>query len=193
MSQTLHSFPETRLFTVTEYYRMYNLGIISPEEKTELIEGEIVSMAAQNPPHVVCTQLGFKYLTEQFEGLAFVRMQAPIWLSKRSMPEPDVAVVHLPEEQYYTRHPKAKEVYLVIEVSDATLRYDLGRKAKLYARASIPSYWVIDAVNREIHAHLLPVNGEYQQITLFQESDSLMFPDFESLGIQFERFFPPNS
>jgi len=193
MSQTLLGSPETRLFTVAEYFQMYNLGIISPEEKTELIEGEIISMAAQNPPHVVSTQLGFKYLTEQFEGKAFVRMQAPIWLSKRSMPEPDIAVVHLPEEQYYTRHPQAKEVYLVIEVSDATLRYDLGRKAKLYARAGIPEYWVIDAVNREIHAHLLPVNGEYQQIALFQETDNFLLPKFEALEVKFERFFPPNS
>ncbi|MBV8883834.1 MAG: Uma2 family endonuclease [Chroococcidiopsidaceae cyanobacterium CP_BM_RX_35] len=193
MSSLVQTLPTARLFTVDEYYRMSDLGILSPEERTELIDGEVIAMAAQNPPHVTCTQLGFKYLTEQFEGKAFVRMQAPICLSKRSMPEPDIAVVHLPEEQYYTRHPKAKEVYLVIEVSDATLRYDIGRKAKLYARASIPSYWVIDVVKREIHAHLLPVNGEYQQITLFQESDSLMFPDFESLGIQFKRFFPPNS
>lgn len=148
-------------------------------------------MAAQNPPHVVCTQLAFKYLTEVFADKAFVRMQAPIVLSKRSLPEPDIAVVQLPEEQYYTRHPRANETYLSIEVSDATLKYDLGRKAKLYARADIFNYLVVDAVKREVHAHNTPVNGEYQSVAVFSESGILMLPNFDFLAIELKRFFPP--
>lgn len=78
MSSIIHAPPFTRLFTVEEYYRISDLGIVSPEERTELIDGEIIVMAAPNPPHVILTKLSYDYLSDLLKQKAIVRCQAPI-------------------------------------------------------------------------------------------------------------------
>ncbi|MBV8883086.1 MAG: Uma2 family endonuclease [Chroococcidiopsidaceae cyanobacterium CP_BM_RX_35] len=193
MSSIFETLPTIRLFTVDEYYQMSNLGILSPEEKTELIDGEIIAMVAQNPPHVSCTQLGYDYLTNVLKDIAFVRIQAPIWLSNRSLPELDLAIVRLPKAQYYERHPRPEDIYWLIKVSDATLKYDLNTKAKLYARANIKEYWVIDAVERHIYVHQNPHKGVYQDKNRLLESDIWRNLTFSDISIDLARFFPPNS
>ncbi|MBV9386862.1 MAG: Uma2 family endonuclease [Chroococcidiopsidaceae cyanobacterium CP_BM_ER_R8_30] len=191
MSSLLQTLPTARLFTVDEYCRMSDLGILSSEERTELIDGEVIAMAAQNPPHVTCTQLAYDYLSDLLKQKAFVRIQAPLWLSARSLPEPDIAIVRPPRERYYESHPRAEDVFWLIEVSDATLQYDLNKKSKLYAKANIQEYWVIDAVGRQIYMHQNPHRGVYREKNKFHETDvqrNLAFPD---ISIHLARFFPP--
>jgi len=193
MSSLLQTLPTARLFTVDEYYRMSDLGILSPEERTELIDGEVIAMAAQNPPHVITTKLGYDYLVDLLKQKAVVRCQAPIWISDRSLPEPDIAIVRPPIERYNDRHPEPEDIFWLIEISDATLQYDLNTKAKLYAKAGIPSYWVIDAVEREVYAHRTPYAGDYRDQITVRESDTLLNLAFPGVSIDLARFFSPNS
>lgn len=193
MLSVLQTLPTARLFTVDEYYRMSDLGILSPEERTELIDGEVIAMAAQNPPHVTTTKLGYDYLADLLKQKAVVRCQAPIWISDRSLPEPDIAIVRPPIERYYSRHPEPEDIFWLIEVSDATLQYDLNTKAQLYAKAGIHSYWVIDAVEREVHVHHTPCEGDYRDKITIREGDTLLNLAYPEVSIDLAQFFPPNS
>lgn len=193
MSSVLQTLPTARLFTVDEYYRMSDLSILSPEERTELIDGEVIAMAAQYPAHVTSTKLGYDYLAELLKQKAVVRCQAPIWISDRSLPEPDIAIVRPLIERYYGRHPGPEDIFWLIEVSDATLQYDLNTKAKLYAKAGIPIYWVIDAVEREVHAYRTPCEGDYHDKITMRESDTLLDLTLLEVPIDLAQFFPPNS
>lgn len=169
---------------------MSDLGIISPDEQSELIDGEIILMAAQNPPHVVSTKLCYDYLLNLLKNQALVRSQAPIRLSDRSLPEPDISVVRLPLAQYYDRHPEPDDLFWIIEVSDATLQYDLTKKAKLYAKANIPEYWVLDAIESNVHMHREPLEGVYLDKKVFCRSDSFCSLAFPDIRIELAQFFP---
>ncbi|MBV8887720.1 MAG: Uma2 family endonuclease [Chroococcidiopsidaceae cyanobacterium CP_BM_RX_35] len=184
------SLPSTRLFTVDEYCQMSNLGILSPEERTELIDGEIVLMAAKNPPHVISTKLCYDYLMVLLKDKAVVRCQEPIHLSDHSLPEPDISVVCPPLEQYLERHPARDEIFLVIEVSDATLNYDLKRKSKLYAGANIQEYWVIDVIAQEVHVLTLPRNQAYAVQALYDKNGVVKPDAFTEIEVVFKEFFP---
>jgi len=161
---------------------MSDIGIISPDERTELIGGEIILMASQNPPHVLSTKLCYDYLLELLKNQALVRNQAPIWLSDRNEPEPDISVVRPPLERYYEQHPEPDDVFWIIEVSDATLNYDLNKKSKVYARANILEYWVIDVIAQEVHVFRGLVDGAYTIQDVYSKDvvvRPLAFPEIE--------------
>jgi Uma2 family endonuclease len=92
-----------------------------------------------------------------------VRVQLPVRFMPRSEPQPDFALVRRTADAYRHEHPTAKDVLLLIEVSDSTLRYDLDTKARLYAAHGIPEYWVIDLVNRRVVRHRVPSRKQYTQ------------------------------
>jgi Uma2 family endonuclease len=90
-----------------------------------------------------------------------VRVQLPVRFMPRSEPQPDFALVRHSSDAYRREHPTAKDVLLLIEVSDSTLRYDLEDKARLYATHGIPEYWVVDLVNGRVVRHRAPGRARY--------------------------------
>jgi Uma2 family endonuclease len=168
-----------RLFTVDEYYEMARVGILKPDERVELLDGEIVPMNAIGTPHLWCVTR----LNRHFSGYpdrAVVLVQSPLRLSNRSEPEPDIVLAQLdtPED----RHPGPQDAYLVIEVADTTLRTDLGRKRTLYARAGIPEYWIVDLQHERVEVYRDPSRGRYQTMLLAGRGDTvspLFAPDLE--------------
>lgn len=155
--------PTQKLWSVDEYYRMSEVGILAPEERTELIEGEIILMAAKNPPHVASGNFAADYFRNLLSGSAHIRTQDPVRLSSRSEPEPDIAVVQPRLDCYLDHHPTPDEIFLIIEIADATLNYDLKRKTKLCAKAKISDYWVIDVKQCLVHIFREPVQDTYRQ------------------------------
>lgn len=186
------SLPATRLFTVNEYYRMSELGILTPDERTELVDGEIILMAAKNPSHSRTTKRAYDYLFELLKNQAVVRSQEPVYLSDRSLPEPDIAIVRLPEERYGERHPSPEDIYWLIEVSDTTLHYDLNTKSDLYAQANINEYWVLDVVERCMHLHQKPFDGVYKIKSILAGEGVLLNGNFLGFSIDLSRLFLPN-
>jgi Uma2 family endonuclease len=133
---------------------MGEAGILAPGERVELIEGEILSMAPQGPSHSTSTSRLYQVFEVAF-GLGFyVRSQLPLALGLISDPEPDVAVVPGPIEDYESAHPAT--ALLVVEVSDTTLAYDRTIKAGLYARAGIADYWIVNLVDHLVEVHRDP-------------------------------------
>jgi Uma2 family endonuclease len=144
--------PQPRRFTREEYYQMADLGFFQ-DHRVELIEGEIIEMAPQKNPHVLATSLAARALAKAFGGSYWIRTQAPLHLEV-SEPEPDLAVVPGPMESY-SDHPST--ALLIVEVADATLRFDRGRKASMYARAGIQDYWIINISEHCVEVHRDPV------------------------------------
>lgn len=184
------SIPIQKLWSVDDYYRMSEVGILAPDERTELIEGEIILMAAKNPPHVAIGKFAADHLSNLLGNSVLVRTQDPVRLSSRSEPEPDIALVQPPLERYFDRHPTPNEIFLVIEVADATLNYDLKRKAEMYAKAKISDYWVIDVKLCLVHVFREPMQNTYQQKSILAPSDSVAIVAFPDLIVSIRELFP---
>jgi Uma2 family endonuclease len=165
--------PALRRWTVAEYYQAAEAGVFHPEERLELIEGEIFRMSPQDSPHATACDLTEDALRGVFGRGYRVRTQKPLSLGADSVPEPDLAVVRGGVRDYAKAHPTTAE--LVVEVADSSLGYDRNRKAPLYARAGVPDYWILNLSERvlEIYRDPDPANGQYRQITRLGEDESI--------------------
>lgn len=179
-----------RPFSVAEYRQMTEMGILKPGERVELIEGQIIRMAAKNSPHSAVTKRVSDILRSKFYHIADIRVQEPVHLNDYSEPEPDIALVIIDGRDYYDRHPISNEVFLVVEVADSTLLVDLGTKAQVYAQAEIPEYWVIDIKQQQIIIHHQPSIVGYQSKTMVMAGTQLVLLAFPDIELSSDRFFP---
>jgi Uma2 family endonuclease len=143
-----------RQFTRDEYYQMAEVGILRPDERTELIEGEILLMPPEGPSHAGISTLTDEVVRRAFGPGFVVRSQHPLNLGLTIEPEPDIAVVPGPARVYVNAHPTT--ALLVMEVSDTTLVYDRTDKASLYARAGIRDYWVVNVLEEVVEVFREP-------------------------------------
>lgn len=151
--------------TVTEYYRIAEAGVLAPDARVELIEGEIIDMAPMKSRHAgVIAQMNG--LLNQAAGTqAIVTGQTPLRLGDYSEPEPDLMVLK-PRSDFYKRsHPTSADVLLLIEVADTTLAYDRGIKLPLYARHGIAEVWIVDLANGLLRFFRQPQGDTYADIT----------------------------
>jgi Uma2 family endonuclease len=147
--------------TVQEYYRMVEVGLLAPDARVELIEGEIIDMPMPRPPHAeVATRL-LETLLLTVHGTATVRGQQALRLDEFSEPGPDVVLVKRRSDGYARAHPTPPDVLLVVEVSQSSLRFDRERKLPLYARCGIPEYWIVDVVKPVLHIFHTPQGERY--------------------------------
>lgn len=191
MINNSENLTKVRQWTVNDYHRMLDAGILAESDRVELLNGEITEMSPQRPPHTTATKRAYDYLKPLLSGKADVRSQSPIILSLLSEPEPDIAVVVIDEFEYSLSHPRPNDIFLLIEVADSTLARDLSEKAKAYSEANIQEYWVVDVRERQVHIFRHPLGSAYQQKRLFGESSScslLAFPDIE---IAISQLLPP--
>src|SRR5258708_1696489 len=149
--------PKQRMMSRREFEYSGQTGVYGPEERLELIEGKIFAkLSPQLTPHAVCTQMAADEIREMLPQGFHVRVKAPMSLNDYNEPEPDIVVVPGAHRDYMPDHPST--AVLVIEVSDTTLRFDLNKKAAIYARALVPDYWVINLNDRHIHVRPFPVD-----------------------------------
>jgi Uma2 family endonuclease len=159
-----------RLFTVDEYYAMAKHGILKPDERVELLDGEIVPMNPIGSPHYWCVNR----LNGTLAGLsdrAVIAIQGPLRLNGHAEPEPDIVLLRPDTSQ--TRIPGPNDVLLVIEVADTSLRKDRGRKRTMYARAGIFEYWIVDLNADRVEIYRDPVRSRYRSIRLLGPGDAV--------------------
>ena len=152
-----------RLFTVDEYYAMARAGILSPDERVELLDGKIVPMAPIGSRHAACVDALAQALHSQRPGDVVIRVQGPVRLSDRSEPEPDIALLR-GGRSYIDSHPGPQDVLLVIEVADSSVRRDREQKAQEYARAGVEELWIVDLNRRVLAVHRQPEAGGYRAV-----------------------------
>lgn len=144
-----------RRFTVGEYHRLTEIGILTEDDNLELLEGYLVHKMARNPPHDGTLHRVSKRLTRALPAGWDIRLQSAVTLAE-SEPEPDLAVVLDDPAGYTTRHPGPADVGLVVEVSDSTLAGDRADKGRIYARAGIGVYWIVNLVDRQVEVYTAP-------------------------------------
>ncbi len=145
-------------FRVEEYQRMGEIGVLTPEHRVELLEGLVVQKLNLNPPHMLSLGLINRELTQLISSGWHTRIQGPITTSD-SEPEPDLVVARGDLRDYGNRHPSPGETGLVIEVADSSLSRDRGPKARLYARAGIATYWIVNLIDRQIEVRSDPTGA----------------------------------
>ncbi|MGH7233770.1 MAG: Uma2 family endonuclease [Nitrospiraceae bacterium] len=146
---------QTRRWTRHEYDRMVELGLLRPDERVELLEGEIITVTPQNSPHSASIGLAHEALLRVFGADYWIRIQLPLVIDPDSEPEPDLAVVKGTPRDYVKAHPHT--AVLVVEVADTSLSLDRERKLPMYARAGIPEYWIINLTERCLEVYRDPI------------------------------------
>lgn len=178
-----------RAFSADDLRRMVETGILAPDERVELIEGELVVMNAQGFAHERLKMALGKRLIRVAPEWLFVGIEVSVQLSTRSIVQPDLVVgpdsaVARTAEGFLTI--PAAELLLVVEVSVSTLSFDRGRKAALYAREGIPEYWVIDAKKSRAWVHRDPSPEGYRSVVPVTVDAELRpaAPDLASFAIR---------
>lgn len=147
-------------FTVSDLERMERAGIFLENGRIELIDGEIVQMAAIGVRHMETVNRLNEYLVTNKPRGVTVSVQNSIRLSDRTLPMPDIALI---AAQRYTALPGPADIRLVIEVSDSTYNYDVQRKLPRYAAAGVPEVWIVDLTSDTLERHTDPHDGRYHQ------------------------------
>jgi Uma2 family endonuclease len=177
---------KTRRFTTGQYYRMIETGIIREGERVELIDGEIVEMAAMSARHASSVAQSTAGLMFAVGRDAVVRSQMPIHLGPGFEPEPDVVVARGPYTRYRRAHPSLPDILLAIDVADSSLDYDRRVKAPLYARYAIPETWLSDLTTDRILVHREPTEVGYQVVQVFGRGERVSPLAFPALSFALE-------
>jgi Uma2 family endonuclease len=147
--------PELRRWTVDEYYRLLDIGVLGEDERVELLEGWIVQQMPRNSPHETAVQKAGKRFRAILPAGWDVREQKVVSLSD-SQPEPDCAVVAGDEDSYTGSHPTPAAIAIALEVSDSTLSVDRNWMGRIYGRAAIPVYWIVNIPDRQVEVYTDP-------------------------------------
>lgn len=153
-----------RRFTVDDYYRMADAGILSDRDRVELIDGEVVAMSPIGPRHAACLSRATRALVVAVGGSAIVQPGGPVRLDRFNEPQPDLMLLRPRADFYASAHPGPHDVLLVVEIADSSLRYDRDRKARLYAEWGIPEYWLADLTANRLWRHSSPQDGAYRHV-----------------------------
>jgi Uma2 family endonuclease len=182
---------DIRLLTVKDYHRMGETGIFDPDERIELLTGQIVKKPVKGPSHSAAVKRVDRLLRSHLAQEVLVQLQDPIQLDDYSEPEPDIALLRPNPTDYEEHHPTVADVYLIIEVSDSTLNRDCEFKADIYAHSGIMDYWVLDIPNRRLHVFREPSQDGYQSRVTLTEGDSIAPLPFAHCILQIAEMLSP--
>ena len=168
------------LTDITEWHKMGEAGIFSPESRLELINGEILEMSPIGSNHASHVKRLLRCFSKKIAEQAILSVQDPLQLNDLSEPEPDLILLR-PEPTFYNlNHPTASDVLLLVEVADSSLEYDLNHKLRLYALHNIPEYWLLNLNDSCLEVYRRPQGETYEEKTTLRSGDSitlLQLPD----------------
>ena len=168
-------------FTVDEYYKLIDLGMLHDYEKAEIIDGELIRKMPIGDRHATVVDRLAKILIKNVSDEILVRIQNPVRLAEYHEPEPDFVLADLTKYDG-KRHPQPKETLAIIEVSDSTLKYDRETKRSLYAEAEIAEFWIVNLLKNIVEVYQKPSNGVYQFVKIYRQGEivrSEIIPDLE--------------
>jgi Uma2 family endonuclease len=162
-----------RLLTAEEFLRMAEVGILTEDDRVELIEGELVAMAPFGSEHAGTVGALNRLLVMAIGERGIVFPQNPVRLDGSCVPHPDFTILKPRPDGYRSVLPGPDDVLLAIEVADSSLSYDRGPKLELYAARSIREVWIVDLVHRLIEIHRTPRGNHYASSTTVERTATL--------------------
>ena len=167
-------------FNVKEYYRMAETGVLRPDARVELLNGEIIDMSPIGSTHAGTVKRFIRIFTKLGRDRWVISAQDPLRLDDHSEPEPDFMLLKPSPDDYTSRHPQPDEVFLLIEVSDTTLDFDHEEKLAAYGRAGVAEVWIVNLIDTTIEVYREPHFTGYGGKTIVRAGDTiapLAFPD----------------
>ena len=188
-----------RKFTVEQYHKMLESGILTENDRVELIAGEIVEMSAIGRRHAACVRRLDDLFSVKLAGRALVDTQNPIKLNDNSEPQPDVVLLQPRDDFYESGHPQPSDIFLLIEVADTPLvppykgddrgviftsiNYDREVKVPLYAKDNILEVWLVDINEQSVQVYREPTSDGYRSIQQFSRGQTLSIQAFPEINI----------
>ncbi|HLP91610.1 MAG TPA: Uma2 family endonuclease [Nostocaceae cyanobacterium] len=176
-------------FTVTQYHKMNEAGILTEDDRVELIRGEILKMSPVGKRHAACVDFISNFLYAALASKVIVRVQNPIILNDLSEPQPDISLVKFRTDFYRSGLPQTKDILLLIEVADSTIDYDRDVKIPLYAENGILEVWLIDIKAETITIYRQPTPTGYKDVKILQRGDSLSILAFPEINLTLNDIF----
>ena len=162
--QRTETAPHPFRWTREAYHRLGELSFFPQNRRVELIEGEIIQMSPIGPRHGIIVDSLSNLFAQRLASLAICRTQGPCSIADSSEPEPDLLLMQPDRRRYLHGHPKAEDIFLVIEVSSTSAEFDLTKKMEIYASAGIPEYWVVDLNRDLVVVHREPMGNRYAEV-----------------------------
>lgn len=184
----LDDLPPLRPMRLVEYQQLIDAGLLA-RERVELIDGQMVTMSPQGAPHGGVSAWLVRCLVEQLGRSWEIRSQSSLPLGDRSMPEPDVMVaparaIGRPSYEY------PRDTVLVVEVAESSIAYDTKVKARIYASAAIPTYWLVDLARRAVRVFTEPHDGAYTRVEVLEPGATLRAAGLDAVAIDVGALFP---
>jgi Uma2 family endonuclease len=173
-------------FTVDDYYKLIELGMLRDYEKAEIIEGELIKKMPIGDRHATVVNFLNRFFVKNVSDNILVSVQNPLRLSDYNEPEPDFVLADLTKYDG-KRHPRPAEVILIVEVSDSTLKYDRDVKLALYAEAEISEVWIVNLPNEIVEVHQKPSNGIYQLAKIFNRGEIVESDVLSALSLEVDK------
>ena len=189
MATTANDIIQKHRLTVEEYHRMGEAGILGPQDRVELIEGEIIDMSPIGSNHAGTVNYLNQVLFAALQENAIISPQNPIILNDRNEPEPDIVLLKPRKDFYRQSHPTPNDVLLIIEVADTSLRYDSEIKIPLYARYGIPEVWIVDLENNQLTKYLSPNDDHYESSNVVNDLSQISVQELPELKINLANLF----
>ena len=167
-----------RPISVEEYNRMAEAGILAPDERVELLDGDVILVPPHGTPHFSTVLRMGQTLTLRLGERTCVSVQLPVIVSDRSEPEPDIAILGKREDFYASGIPRTPDVLAIIEVADSSLGVDAGKKLKIYAEAGVPEYWIVDVNRGAVVVHRDPSGAGYDSVQTHYRGGRVSFAAF---------------
>ena len=170
-------------FSVDDYYKMIELGMLKDYERAEIIDGELVRKMSVGDRHAYVVDILNRFFNKSLTDDILIRIQNPLRLTDYDEPQPDIVLADLTKYDG-KRHPRPAETILVVEVSDSTLKYDRDVKMPLYAEAEIPEVWIVNLQNEIIEVHQQPSVGIYQLAKIFKRGEMVESAVLPNLALE---------
>jgi Uma2 family endonuclease len=189
--------PRPWRWTLDRYHKAVEEGFFRPDERLELINGEVIEKMPQSPQHRRCVKALYDQFEQSVGGGFVVFSQAPITLDSDGEPEPDVLIVRGNSAEYSNRHPSATDSVLVVEVADSTLSFDRTVKQSAYARDGVQEYWILNLREKQFEVYTEPMRSSeddslwgYRSIRLWSPGEVLSPKDMPTVTVEIADLFP---
>lgn len=168
---------------------MAETGVLRPDARVELLEGRIIDMSPIGPFHGGVVNVLARHFNLRAKDRWIVSIQNSLHIDDFSEPQPDLTLLRPVAHNYFRRHPRAEDVFLLIEVSDSTLQYDREGKLPVYSRAGVPEVWIINLVDEVIEVYREPNFSGYGSKIVLGENHIATPEAFPDAGIQISELF----
>lgn len=172
-----------RLFTVDEFQHMASVGILSPDNRLELIDGVVVEMTPTHPPQASTVRRLVEMIFGRLAHHATIGVRSPIVLNERSQLVPDLSVAHRRNDFYREAHPRPEDLHFLIEVADSSTERDRREKSPLYASSGVPEMWLVVLPDKRVEVHRHPRGETYETVEILHRGDAVAPRDFPDAGL----------